>query len=202
MAAECPMFEKFKKHHATVDNLLKGPARCPVAEKCPYYGKLKEDRAGAKKQLSKCPHFADGEIKKCPFFGEAKEHQCPMADKCPVFNDIKSGKVKLEDLANAPSKCPLAEKCPYYQQLKKDPHAAKEEVAKCPHLSAGDVKKCPYLDQKAEHEKAELPKGHPKVDLSGSKECPYKGMYDKAKKEDTEKEKAKSSKQIDGHEEL
>ncbi|CAJ0749070.1 2174_t:CDS:2 [Entrophospora sp. SA101] len=102
-------------------------------------------------------------------FGTETTGGCPLANKCPYYQAIESGK-KFEDIDWDNTNCPAAGKCPYYEKLKEKAvsndgklptpqEAGCPYTEKCPHFKDqnhnhhvdGDATKCPYLTGGGKH---------------------------------------------------
>ncbi|TPX68681.1 hypothetical protein CcCBS67573_g07085 [Chytriomyces confervae] len=176
--------------HANLD-LNKDIEKTGDVKKCPYHAKKDADAGEQKKSAcplhGKCPYVDNHHSEHgkgcplqnggCPYFNEHKGDKsiadvlshdggCPLKEKCPYYEDMKSGK-KVDFSGN---KCPLAEKCPYYKEVKEggvSPDCPlekyfKKDFEKGGHAHHGgkgdshDSKDCPYLKKHAKtSEKAE-----------------------------------------------
>ncbi|KAI8826696.1 uncharacterized protein EV422DRAFT_7012 [Fimicolochytrium jonesii] len=144
-------------------------SECPIAEKCPYYERIKVQRQARQSASGDdaeahhgCPLKSGG----CPYYEQHKnDHNaedalvepgdaCPLASKCKWYQDIKDGKANSVDFNK--SDCPLKDKCPYYAEIKQArPNTDRVDAAgkkasdcpvlhACPHFSKEDIKSQPH----------------------------------------------------------
>ncbi|KAJ3229952.1 hypothetical protein HDU81_004909 [Chytriomyces hyalinus] len=88
---------------------------CPLHGKCPYVDNHHTEHGkGCPLQKGGCPYFDEHKRDKDVADVLLHDGGCPLKEKCPYYEDMKSGK-KVDFSGN---KCPLAEKCPYYKEVK------------------------------------------------------------------------------------
>ncbi|KAJ3249813.1 hypothetical protein HDU77_007421 [Chytriomyces hyalinus] len=200
LSEKCPYYKEVKDGGDVgcpmTKDLNKDIEKTGDVKKCPYHAKKDADAGEQKKSAcplhGKCPyvdnhHSEHGKgcpLQKggCPYFNEHKGDKnvadvlshhggCPLKEKCPYYEDMKSGK-KVDFSGN---KCPLAEKCPYYKEVKEggvSPDCPlekyfKKDFEKGGHAHHGgkgdshDSNDCPYLKKHAKtSEKVEKTEGH------------------------------------------